>query len=222
MFLSVSCCSCRVSLSIRFCIRRNVCFLCKSCFPSSTTLLLELIEKRVEPSPVSQSLTEPLLPLPLQTTGRNWYVLRLSFSSSTSPLVWPFFFYKSSFLRKGDTIPHVITWLFPSLIGSFLSSRQFVITFCTLTISFPLSLYRNIENLSKASAIALFSMVLIILTVIFRGPAMPQELKGDPSLRVSWASNLSLLSLQVLTDFFVNLLLCRSSRSSIQSTSFEV
>lgn len=52
-----------------------------------------------------------------------------------------------------------------------------------LTISYPLSLYRSIENLSKASAIALVSMVLIIVTVIIRGPAMPAELKGDPSLR---------------------------------------
>ena len=54
---------------------------------------------------------------------------------------------------------------------------------CTMSISFPLSLYREIESLSRASAIALVSMVLIIITVIVRGPAMPAELKGDPSLR---------------------------------------
>ncbi|KDN53558.1 hypothetical protein K437DRAFT_241754 [Tilletiaria anomala UBC 951] len=83
----------------------------------------------------------------------------------------------------GDTIPHVIASVFPSLEGSFLANRQFVITACTLGISYPLSLYRNIESLSKASAFALVSMVLIILTVIIRGPAMPAELTGDPSLR---------------------------------------
>lgn len=92
----------------------------------------------------------------------------------------------------GDTIPHVLASIFPSLAPgasffSFLASRSFVITFCTLLISYPLSLYRSIENLSKASAVALVSMVLIVGTVIVRGPAMPAELKGDPSLRVSIA-----------------------------------
>lgn len=85
----------------------------------------------------------------------------------------------------GDTIPHVLTSVLPSLEGTFLSSRAFLMIFCVLTISYPLSLYRSIESLSRASAIALISMVLIILTVIVRGPAMPVELKGDPSLRVS-------------------------------------
>lgn len=85
----------------------------------------------------------------------------------------------------GDTIPHVIKMLFPPLSDSFLANRQFVITFFTLAISYPLSLYRNIEKLSKASAIALVSMVVIIIAVTVRGPAMPAELKGDPSLRVS-------------------------------------
>lgn len=85
----------------------------------------------------------------------------------------------------GDTIPHVLKMLFPSLAGTFLTNRQFVITFFTLAVSYPLSLYRNIEKLSKASAIALVSMIVIIIAVTVRGPAMPAELKGDPSLRVS-------------------------------------
>lgn len=85
----------------------------------------------------------------------------------------------------GDTIPHVLKSIVPSLEGSFLASRAFIMIACTFTISFPLSLYRSIESLSRASAIALFSMVLIIITVIVRGPAMPEQLKGDPSLRVS-------------------------------------
>jgi Transmembrane amino acid transporter protein len=82
----------------------------------------------------------------------------------------------------GDTLPHVIVSVFPSLENSFLSNRQFVISACTITISYPLSLYRNVESLSKASALALVSMVLIILTVAIRGPAMPAELRGDSSL----------------------------------------
>ncbi|KAK0537848.1 hypothetical protein OC835_001619 [Tilletia horrida] len=83
----------------------------------------------------------------------------------------------------GDTLPHVITWLFPGIANTFLANRQFVILSSTLLISYPLCLYRNIESLSKASAIALVSMVLIIVTVVVRGPAMPAELTGDPSLR---------------------------------------
>lgn len=83
----------------------------------------------------------------------------------------------------GDTIPHVLSSLIPALEHSFLTSRAFIMIVCTMSISFPLSLYREIESLSRASAIALISMVLIIITVIVRGPAMPAELKGDPSLR---------------------------------------
>lgn len=90
--------------------------------------------------------------------------------------------------------------IFPSLAGTFLSNRQFVITFFTLTISYPLSLYRNIESLSKASAIALVSMVVIIITVTLRGPAMPSELKGDPSLRVSLATHPIIIPVNLLRD----------------------
>lgn len=62
----------------------------------------------------------------------------------------------------GDTIPRVLRATLPSdPIGGhsafveFLISRQFVITFLTLAVSYPLSLYRDIEKLSKASALAL-------------------------------------------------------------------
>ncbi|KIS69728.1 uncharacterized protein UMAG_02253 [Mycosarcoma maydis] len=104
----------------------------------------------------------------------------------------------------GDTIPHVIKMIFPSLSGSFLANRQFVITFFTLAISYPLSLYRNIEKLSKASAIALVSMVVIIVAVTIRGPAMPAELKGDPSLRFTIVNVSNLVrSISVISFAFV-------------------
>ena len=104
----------------------------------------------------------------------------------------------------GDTIPHVIKMIFPSLSGSFLANRQFVITFFTLAISYPLSLYRNIEKLSKASAIALVSMVVIIVAVTIRGPAMPAELKGDPSLRFTIVNISNLVrSISVISFAFV-------------------
>ncbi|PWN29602.1 hypothetical protein BDZ90DRAFT_230466 [Jaminaea rosea] len=109
----------------------------------------------------------------------------------------------------GDTIPHVLAAVFPSLAPgesffSFLVSRSFVITFTTLLISYPLSLYRDIENLSKASAVAMVSMLLIVLTVVFRGPAMPAELKGDPSLRFTVVNPSHLVSsISVISFAFV-------------------
>ncbi|EPQ29840.1 uncharacterized protein PFL1_02513 [Pseudozyma flocculosa PF-1] len=104
----------------------------------------------------------------------------------------------------GDTIPHVIRSLFPALAGTFLANRQFVITFFTMAISYPLSLYRNIESLSKASAIALVSMVVIIVAVTLRGPAMPIELKGDPSLRFTVVNVSNLVrSISVISFAFV-------------------
>ena len=73
-----------------------------------------------------------------------------------------------------------------------------------MAISYPLSLHRNIEKLSKASAVALLSMVFIILAVIVRGPAMPPELKGDPSLRLTIVHPSNLIrSVSVISFAFV-------------------
>lgn len=62
----------------------------------------------------------------------------------------------------GDTIPHVLESILPGthtgFVG-FLISRPVVVSFLTLGISYPLSLYRDIENLSKASALALVRLV---------------------------------------------------------------
>lgn len=63
----------------------------------------------------------------------------------------------------GDTIPHVLASILPEDPGAFVKfiiSRQFVIIALTLGISYPLSLYRDIEKLSKASALALVRSVL--------------------------------------------------------------
>ncbi|OZJ02862.1 hypothetical protein BZG36_04083 [Bifiguratus adelaidae] len=82
----------------------------------------------------------------------------------------------------GDTVPHVIVFLFPSITNipvlSLFTSRQFVILFCTLAVSYPLSLYRDISKLAAASAFALVTIVIIILSVVIEGPRMPAELKG--------------------------------------------
>jgi len=105
----------------------------------------------------------------------------------------------------GDTIPHVLVSVIPaSTTNSFLQficSRNFVIAFFTISISYPLSLYRDIEKLSKASAMALLrfvllyharpisnapgcSMLVILFVVAIRGPALPSTLRGSDKLTI--------------------------------------
>lgn len=78
----------------------------------------------------------------------------------------------------GDTLPHVFRAFFHS-DNKFLG-RNAIITMVTVVVSYPLALQRNIAALSKASFLALISMVVIVFTVIIRGP----ELKSN-SLRAS-------------------------------------
>ncbi|KAF3399961.1 Vacuolar amino acid transporter 2 [Penicillium rolfsii] len=83
----------------------------------------------------------------------------------------------------GDTIPHVLGALFPSLREmSFLwllTDRRAVIVLFVLGVSYPLSLYRDIAKLAKASALALVSMIVIVVTVITQGFRVPAESRGE-------------------------------------------
>ncbi|KAL1925820.1 uncharacterized protein VTP21DRAFT_703 [Calcarisporiella thermophila] len=83
----------------------------------------------------------------------------------------------------GDTIPHVIVSLFPNIrtipVLSLFASRRFVITFITILVSYPLSLYRDISKLAKASALALLAITVIVITVLIEGPRTPTELRGS-------------------------------------------
>jgi solute carrier family 38 (sodium-coupled neutral amino acid transporter), member 11 len=76
----------------------------------------------------------------------------------------------------------VLAAVFPSLrtstVLSLLINRQVVIILCTVLVSFPLSLYRDITKLAKASALALVSMVIIVFTVVSEGPHVPEEYRG--------------------------------------------
>lgn len=87
----------------------------------------------------------------------------------------------------GDTIPHVIRSLFPRLhtipILRIFANRQFIIALCTICVSYPLSLYRDIHKLSRASGVALIGMLIIVTSVIIEGPHASPDLKGDPSKR---------------------------------------
>jgi solute carrier family 38 (sodium-coupled neutral amino acid transporter), member 11 len=101
----------------------------------------------------------------------------------------------------GDTIPHVLAALFPSLSAMpflwLLTNRHAVIVLFILGLSYPLSLYRDIAKvcstkdfwsakywsnhfvqLAKASTLALISMTVIIVTVITQGYRVPVDMKG--------------------------------------------
>ncbi|KAK1057179.1 hypothetical protein LTR12_014849 [Friedmanniomyces endolithicus] len=82
----------------------------------------------------------------------------------------------------GDTIPHVLAAVFPALENMpvlwLLTDRRAIIVLFVLALSYPLSLYRDIAMLAKASSFALVSMIIIILTVVTQGPIQPPNLRG--------------------------------------------
>jgi len=83
----------------------------------------------------------------------------------------------------GDTLPQVFRAVFPTLssipVLKVFVNRQFIIAFCTIFFSYPLSLYRDIHKLARASGLALIGMVIIVLAVLLEGPHVPPEMKGD-------------------------------------------
>lgn len=99
----------------------------------------------------------------------------------------------------GDTIPHVLAAIFPSLSTTpflwLLVNRRAVIILFVLGISYPLSLYRDIakvrshprldykvtegQQLAKASSMALMSMLVILVAVTTQGGRVTSEHRGD-------------------------------------------
>lgn len=93
----------------------------------------------------------------------------------------------------GDTIPHVIRSLVPGIdqipVLWIFANRRLCIAFFTLFISYPLSLYRDISKLAKASALALVSIIVIIVSVAVEGPQIPTEIRGNPDIRFNFAND---------------------------------
>ncbi|KAL3427677.1 transmembrane amino acid transporter [Phlyctema vagabunda] len=83
----------------------------------------------------------------------------------------------------GDSIPHVLSAIWPGLsdvpVLGLLASRRGVIVIFILGISYPLSLYRDIAKLAKASTLALISMMVILFTVVIQGVLTPTEERGS-------------------------------------------
>ncbi|RKP10321.1 AAAP amino acid permease, partial [Thamnocephalis sphaerospora] len=106
-----------------------------------------------------------------------------------------------------DTVPSVMLALFPSFadhpVLSLLVSRRFIITVCTVCITFPLSLYRDIAKLAKASAFALVALVVIILAVMVEAPRTLPESRGDQSIRFAFIQPEIFRSVGVICFAFV-------------------
>ena len=89
----------------------------------------------------------------------------------------------------GDTLPQVVRSAFPRLptipVLKIFANRQFLIALCTIGVSYPLSLYRDIHKLSRASGLALVGVVIIVASVLREGPQVPPELKGSPDGKFS-------------------------------------
>lgn len=107
----------------------------------------------------------------------------------------------------GDTIPHVINAVFPSWqntpVISFLVRRNSIIVLFTVFVSYPLALNRDISKLAKASMLALVSMLIIVLTVVIRGPALNTDLKGSFSLPLLTVNSGIFQGISVISFAFV-------------------
>jgi amino acid permease len=99
----------------------------------------------------------------------------------------------NTFLYAGDTIPHVIRLFVPSIdtipVLWMFSNRRLCITIFTITVSWPLSMYRDISKLAKTSALALSAIFVIIITVLIEGPKMPAEIRGSPIKPTDFINN---------------------------------
>ncbi|KAK7424298.1 hypothetical protein QQX98_000566 [Neonectria punicea] len=83
----------------------------------------------------------------------------------------------------GDTIPHVLTAVWPELPGvpvlGLLANRQVAIAVFIMGIGYPLTLYRDIAKLAKASTFALIGMMVIVVVVLLQGILTPSSERGS-------------------------------------------
>ena len=84
-----------------------------------------------------------------------------------------------------------------------LTNRHFIIVLCTVGVSYPLSLYRDISKLSRASGFALVGMIIIVISVLVEGPKVSPELMGNPDARFSLIRPRVLEAIGVISFAFV-------------------
>ncbi|KAI3394278.1 hypothetical protein diail_2925 [Diaporthe ilicicola] len=107
----------------------------------------------------------------------------------------------------GDTIPHVLQAVWPGLsdmpVLGVLADRRAVIVIFILGVSYPLTLYRDIAKLAKASTLALISMTVILLTVLIQGLLVPSEDRGSFSTPLLTVNSGILQAIGVISFAFV-------------------
>ncbi|KAI8319031.1 hypothetical protein GQ54DRAFT_266025 [Martensiomyces pterosporus] len=107
----------------------------------------------------------------------------------------------------GDTLPHVLSALLPSVdstsVGKVIFSRRFVVAFFVIFLAYPLSLYRDIGKLGKTSAFAVVAMCTIIVSVIVEGPQIDASLRAGPDMPVRLANAGFFQAVGVITFAFV-------------------
>ncbi|RPD63784.1 amino acid transporter [Lentinus tigrinus ALCF2SS1-6] len=147
-----------------------------------------------------------LIVLNAKLSGQNSYIgiMNHCFGSSGRAAVS---FFQFAFAFGGDTIPHVIRSIFPHLytvpVLYLLTKRQFIIALCTICVSYPLSLYRDIHKLSRASGLALIGMLIIVTSVLIEGPHVTPDLKGDPGARFTFLGDGVFQAIGVISFAFV-------------------
>ncbi|KAI9155398.1 Vacuolar amino acid transporter [Paramyrothecium foliicola] len=83
----------------------------------------------------------------------------------------------------GDTIPHVLAAVWPGLsdvpVLGLLTDRRVAIAVFVMGVSYPLTLYRDIAKLAKASTFALIGMLIIVVTVLLQGVFVSSDARGS-------------------------------------------
>ncbi|KAJ2840811.1 hypothetical protein FBU31_000108 [Coemansia sp. 'formosensis'] len=107
----------------------------------------------------------------------------------------------------GDTLPHVLGALMPSVgqsaFGHVVFSRRFVIAFFVIFMAYPLSLYRDVGKLGKTSAFAVVAMCTIIAAVVVEGPRIDSSLRASPEKPLQLANTGVFQAVGVITFAFV-------------------
>ncbi|XP_064647636.1 putative sodium-coupled neutral amino acid transporter 11 isoform X2 [Lineus longissimus] len=84
--------------------------------------------------------------------------------------LYPFIAMISYNVIIGDTITKIVIRIGgESIRWSILGNRQFIIAVCTIVVTLPLSLYRNISRLSKISLISVVFTLFIVFVLIGKG-----------------------------------------------------
>lgn len=83
----------------------------------------------------------------------------------------------------GDSLPHVLSFLFPKFSKFF--NRSFIILVISFFVCFPLALHRDIGKLGHFSTVACLSMAFIVTSVIIKGPLLNKEYRAD-NLRLNF------------------------------------